>query len=241
MTRSRRALSASTLFAILPALVFIPPAAAQAPATGGPGTGAAGGAAPGSSPPGANAPAPGVAGGVATAPPNHPLTLADVVARAVGGNAAPGDATPAPNAPPPPNNAPPANAAPGGARVGATGQGASLPSIVAGHMTDLEPAPETRMASVEENARAWPQDTTTGGGTGGGPTGPITVGASGAIRGERNNYAARLSAGHSIDLFGLLPAARDAQKDVRDFHSLDIERRQNETALAQLVRATGGR
>jgi len=88
----------------------------------------------------------------------------------------------------------------------------------------------------------------------GGTTGPVTGGASGAVRGERNDYAACLSASQFTDLFGLLPAARDAQKDVRDFHSLDIERRQIETALAaknllfnvlnalaQLVRATGGR
>jgi len=225
------------------------PTAGTAP---GNGTGAPGGTAPGSTvapggtgSPGATPPSP--AGGApgnggAAAPggtPGNGGAPAPTTPTVPGGTPAPGNAAPAPNAVPSPNNAPPANGTPGGAGAGATGQGASLPPIVAGYMTDLGPAPETRVASTEapaahaeEDARAKPQDTTTGGGSGGGTTGPVTGGASGAIRGERNNYAARLSASQFIDLFGLLPAARDAQRDVRDFYSLDIERLQNETALA---------
>lgn len=429
MTRSRRALTASTLLALFPALTSLPPATAQAPATGGVGTGAAGGAAPGSNAPGANSPTPGVGAGLATGVPNRPLTLADVVSRAVGGNsglvtarqrlqkaqelivqvnaqgrpqfradgadvytsyrafaptlpnptitnptlpgggqipvvvdqgngfstsfiggggggnapasgfaptttslgatpgvggpvaspatgtssgvgtgngtgagtpggnapgstvapggtgspgaappspaggtatpggtaapggtpapAAPGGGTTTPGAPagggaapggtaptpaPTPNNAPPTNGTPGGAGTGATGQGASLPPIVAGYLTSLGSAsaePAERLASAaapeahaEEDARARPRDTTTGGGSGGGTTSPVTGSGASGLSGERNNYAARISASQFIDLFGLLPAARDAQKDVADFYTLDIERLQNETALA---------
>ena len=456
MIRSRRALSASTLLAVLPALAFLPPATAQAPATGGLGTGAPAGAAPGSNAPGANSPAPGVGGGVGTPPPNRPLTLADVVARAVGGNsglvtarqrlqkaqelivqvnaqgrpqfrvdgadtytsypafaptlpnptitnptlpgggqipvvvdqgngfstsfiggggggnapasggfapsttslgASPGvggpvsnpgvgtspgtgngpglgnttgtpggtapGSTPAPGGtgspgatlpgagtpgnggttvpatpgganggtttPATPGNGAPGSAAPGtggpaapggtnggpatpggtgtpgGAPGGATpapggtlapgtgpaptgtpggtagpGQGASFPSILAGYLTDLgsaspkpgEPSKQVASATMpaahaEEDTPAKPQDT-----TGGGTTSPVTGGGASGLRGDRNNYAARVSVSQYLDLFGLLPAARDAQKDVRDFYSLDIERLQNETALA---------
>lgn len=421
MIRSRRAFTASTLLLLFPALAFLPSAGAQTPATGGLGTGVGGGAAPGGNAPGANAPAPGVAGGLATPPPNRPLTLADVVARAVGGNsglvtarqrlqkaqelitqvnaqgrpqfradaadtytsysafaptlpnptvtnptlpgggqipvvvdqgngfstsfiggggggnapasgfapattslgaspgvggpvAAPGTGTApggslgsgpgqgsgpgtlggtspggtiapggtgSPGATPPaapnpgigapggtnggtaapgttapaapggtaapgsaPGSAVPSTPVPTGTPGGAapSGQGAGLPSVVAGYLTDLGPAPADRAeqtasaatltARAEENARAKPQDTTTGGGSGGGTTNPVTGSGAAGIRGERNNYAARVSVSQYIDLFGLLPAARDAQKDVRDFYSLDIERLQNETALA---------
>ena len=72
-------------------LSFIPlcPAMAQAPGAGGPGgTTPSGGAnGPGATAPAANGPSPGVAGGVpGTTPSGRTLTLADVVALAVGGN-----------------------------------------------------------------------------------------------------------------------------------------------------------
>ncbi len=79
MTRSRRAFTVSTFFTVFPVLAFLPPAMAQAPATGGVGTGAPGGTAPGSDAPSTNSPTPGVAGGLAPPPPNRPLTLADVL------------------------------------------------------------------------------------------------------------------------------------------------------------------
>ena len=47
-----------------------------------------------------------------------------------------------------------------------------------------------------------------------------------------NNYAARLSIIQYIDVFGLVPTAKNAVRDVRDFYSLDVERIKNETALA---------
>ena len=447
MDRSRRALTASTLFVFLPVLAFLPPATAQAPATGGVGTGAAGGAAPGSNAPGANSPAPGVGGGVVAPPPNRPLTLAEVVSRAVGGNSglvtarqrlqkaqelivqvnaqgrpqfradgantytsypafspllpnptitnptlpgggqipvvvdqgngfstsfiggggggnapasgyaptttslgatpgvggpvgspasgtapnggtgngpaqgngagtpggtspgstvapggtgspgaappnasgsggtttpatpggtnggtttpatpgnggtsapggtgtpggttapggAPGGTAPAPNGTLAPNNTPAPTGAPGGAPATTTGQGSNFPSIVAGYLTDIEPAPARPAGQVAsaapaarteaantEDARAKPEDTT-GGGSGGGTTGTVPGSGAGTLRGDRNNYAVRVSASQYLDIFGLLSAARDAQKDVRDFYSLDIERLQNETALA---------
>jgi outer membrane protein TolC len=64
MIRSRRASTESTIIAILPALVF--PRPAQTPANGGS--------------------APVVSSGQPNSPVNHLLTLAEVVARAVGGN-----------------------------------------------------------------------------------------------------------------------------------------------------------
>ena len=381
MPRSRRVLA--TLFFALPALASLP-AHAQAPATGGPGTGTTGGAAPGGGAPGTNAPAPGVAGGVPTAPlpTGKPLTLADVVNTAVGGNSglvlarqrlqkaqelilqvtaqgrpqfradaadtyttyrafaptlpnptvtnptlpgggqipvvvdngngfstsylggggggnaptsgaslpttgltagpsvggpavsptgttgignvggtgtvgapvgpspngtAPSTAAPAsPGAPaspvspaPPVGPASPSAPAAPTAPVGAVGPnvGASLPSLVTGYMTDISPAPEAapeQVAEAETPARQ-PRADTTGGGGSGGTTNPVTgggAGRSGVIAGQRNNYAARVSASQLIDLFGLLPAAKSAQENVRDFYSLDIERLGNETALA---------
>ncbi|MGO8670558.1 MAG: TolC family protein [Capsulimonadaceae bacterium] len=47
-----------------------------------------------------------------------------------------------------------------------------------------------------------------------------------------NNYAARLSVIQFLDVFGLVPAARDAQADVRDVYQLDLERIEDEIALA---------
>ncbi len=108
--------------------------------------------------------------------------------------------------------------------------GAFLPSLTTGYSTD---SASTRVAAAEAPARQSRVDSTSGGGSGG-TTNPVTGtgGRSGAITGQRNNYAARVSASQLIDLFGLLPAARDVQENVRDFYSLDIERLGNETALA---------
>ncbi len=143
--------------------------------------------------------------------------------------------SPAPPVGPASPSAPAAPAAPAGA-VGPS-VGASLPSLVAGYMTDSGPAPAAapvRVAEAEAPARQARADTSGGGGSGG-TTNPVTgggAGSSGVVTGQRNNYAARVSASQLIDLFGLLPAAKSAQQNVRDFYSLDIERLGNETALA---------
>jgi outer membrane protein TolC len=47
----------------------------------------------------------------------------------------------------------------------------------------------------------------------------------------RDAYGARLSASQYIDLFGYVPAAREAEQAIRDFYQLDLQRTQNETAL----------
>jgi outer membrane protein TolC len=47
-----------------------------------------------------------------------------------------------------------------------------------------------------------------------------------------NNYGARINLSQYIDAFGLLGAARDAEKLNRDFYALDIDRNQNEVALS---------
>jgi len=49
---------------------------------------------------------------------------------------------------------------------------------------------------------------------------------------QRDNYAARVSVIQYLDVFGLIPAARDAASNVRDFYALDLTRLQNEIALA---------
>ena len=153
--------------------------------------------------------------------------------------------SPAPPVGPASPSAPAAPAAPAGAAGPSVG--ASLPSLVAGYITDISPTPEAaprRVAEAETTEaparQAHADDTGTGGTTGtggnsGGTTNPVTGtggGGSGVVTGQRNNYAARVSASQLIDLFGLLPAAKSAQQDVRDFYSLDIERLGNETALA---------
>ncbi len=63
------------------------------------------------------------------------------------------------------------------------------------------------------------------------PTGnPIVTTGSRSI-GQRNNYSGRLSVTQYIDLFGLLPAARDVETITRDFYVFDLARVQNESAL----------
>jgi outer membrane protein TolC len=47
-----------------------------------------------------------------------------------------------------------------------------------------------------------------------------------------NNYGARINLSQYIDAFGLLGAAKDAEKLNRDFYALDIDRNQNEVALS---------
>lgn len=108
--------------------------------------------------------------------------------------------------------------------------GALLPSLTTDYSTD---SGHTQVAEAETPARQ-PRADTAGGGGSGGTTNPVTGGGSGSsvITGQRNNYAARVSASQLIDLFGLLPAAKNVQENVRDFYSLDIERLGNETALA---------
>ncbi len=55
---------------------------------------------------------------------------------------------------------------------------------------------------------------------------------SGRNAGQRNNYSGRLSVTQYIDLFGLLPAARDVETITRDFYRFDLARVQNESALS---------
>lgn len=49
---------------------------------------------------------------------------------------------------------------------------------------------------------------------------------------QYNNFAGRVSISQYLDVFGLIGTARDAEKNVRDFYALDIDRLRNETALA---------
>lgn len=208
---------------------------------------------------GASAPGIGTAGtpGVGTAPgsngtggaaPINPATGSGTTAPTTstpGGNSgavpAPGAAPTAPATPAPPTapgGAPaPTPNAPGGTAP-APGAGASLPPIVASYVAELEPAPAAPApeaappaGQAPERPAARPADTTGGGGSTT-TTGPVSGGGGSTTVGKRDNYTGRVSLSQYLDLFGLVPAARDAQKDVRDFYALDIERLQNETALA---------
>ncbi len=80
-------------------------------------------------------------------------------------------------------------------------------------------------------AAASPRDTTgttTGTGTGQQPgNGSFNTGNSG----YNNNYSGRVSVSQGIDLFNLVPAARDVERITRDFYTTDLDRIQNETAL----------
>ena len=49
--------------------------------------------------------------------------------------------------------------------------------------------------------------------------------------GQRNNYAGRLTVTQYVDIFRLVPAARDVEKVTRDFYAIDLDRVANETAL----------
>jgi len=58
--------------------------------------------------------------------------------------------------------------------------------------------------------------------------------SSSTVTGSRtvNNYGARVNLSQYIDAFGLLSAAKDAEKLTRDFYALDVDRTENEVALA---------
>ncbi len=47
-----------------------------------------------------------------------------------------------------------------------------------------------------------------------------------------NNYSGRLAVTQYVDLFGLVGAARDVEKETRDFYAVDLQRVGNETALS---------
>ncbi len=133
---------------------------------------------------------------------------------------------PSPTSAPNPSPATPNPVSPGTTAPGAAFPGQAVPSNLA--PTPVVPGNgSTAAPSAAPHAKTPRQGET--GTDGGSPVNSVAV--SRAV-GQRNNYAARLSVSQYIDLFGLLSAARGAQQDVRDFYTLDIQRLQNETALA---------
>jgi len=74
---------------------------------------------------------------------------------------------------------------------------------------------------------------TTGTGTG---TGTGQLPGNGSFNtgsgGHNNNYSARVSVTQGLDIFRLVPAARDVERITRDFYAIDMDRVQNETALS---------
>ena len=223
-------LSATPFSSVSPGSVGTPgtssPGSLSAPSPAAPSPISPGGAAPGS---------PAVPAAPAVATPNAPATPAAPTAPAAPATTAPGAVGPG-------------TAAPGAAAPAATGAAfldPALPAILAGYTAAPLPAPFSAPAlprlradraeaaddAGREAAEEKPHDTGTGTSTGTGGTG-AAVAPGAAAGGQINNAAARISVAQYLDVFGLLSAARDAQKDVRDFYTFDIQRLQNETALA---------
>jgi outer membrane protein TolC len=190
-----------------------------APASGA--NGAAPGAGPGTG-------APGTTGGAAPATGNG-------AAPATGNGAAPatGGAAPATGN---------GTTAPAGMTLSA------YPPIVADYVADLrtllEPpasqaealrvrvgpsVPNGDAADGTQQAEARPGPKAPGDGTDPTATGTTTTTTS---LGRRDTYAAGANVTQYLDVYGLGPTARNAEKDVRDFYALDVTRLQNETALA---------
>ncbi len=180
-------------------------------------------------PPGTAAPANLGTANPGTTPPVQPGT----VVPGNGGTITPGN---------PPGAAPPAPAN-GNGSTGTAGPGLgeipgfimpTLPPITQAYAVNTPVTPERTAsraaAESPQDVKPRPADSGAGGGNDAGS--PVTATTASRAVGQRNDYAARLSVSQYIDLFGLLSAARDAQKDVRDFYALDIERLGNETALA---------
>ena len=170
-----------------------------------------------------------------------------------GVNAAPGtNAAPSasPGAATPATNGAGTNGAtvPGGAAGASAVVDPGVPAFLAAYVTAPFPsaaaaAPPVQAAPARQAAEAVPEraeavptahdDTGTGTGTGTGGSGTATATTTGGgAEGKINNAAARVNVSQYLDLFGLLSAARGAQQDVRDFYRDDIDRLQNETALA---------
>ena len=205
-----------------------------------PGVGAASPA--GTSTPSAGGTAP-VGGGTA---PTGPAPGATAPGSATPGTAVPGVSSP--GAAPPPAAAPGSTSPGAGSNTAGTGAATglalvSIPSFIAAYMADMQtltlpPTPAvtaptitvSHVASRPEMEAQPRQAGDTGAGTSG-ASGGVTGLGGGAV-GQRNTAAARVNVSQFVDLFGLLPAARESQQDVRDFYALDITRLQNETALA---------
>jgi outer membrane protein TolC len=101
----------------------------------------------------------------------------------------------------------------------------STPAVVA----DASSTNDTRTSDVRSSTDATPVHPNQGS--------SITTSSSTAVSqiiGSENvnNYGARVNLSQYIDVFGLLGAARDAEKRNRDFYALDIDRNQNEVALS---------
>ena len=109
--------------------------------------------------------------------------------------------------------------------AGGTAQMAAVPAIVnqLAAATGGTTSAATRTAAVTRR----PADASNPG-TGTTTTGTTFNTGSG---GKRNNYAGRLTVTQYVDLFRLVPAARDVEKATRDFYATDLDRVANETAL----------
>jgi outer membrane protein len=114
-----------------------------------------------------------------------------------------------------------------GAASGSAMQMQALPSIARQYAAAMvEPVPGDTGHAVAHSSG-------TTGGSGGttgttGTTGTATSGNSG----YHNNESARVTVTQYIDIFGFVPAALDVEKITREFYQIDLQRVENETALA---------
>jgi len=119
----------------------------------------------------------------------------------------------------------------GGSGTGSTGTSsnivaADLPPIMQQYAQAAHGSSTVNSKITPAKAHAGTAGTTVGTDSNGNP---ITGSRS---SGQRNNYSGRLSVTQLIDIFGLLPAARDVQTITRDFYTFDLARVQNESALS---------
>ena len=126
---------------------------------------------------------------------------------------------------------------------GAGAQAVALDEIppIARQYAAVTQSPTTQpVASNAAQGRAAPHAGTGSGGSGGTGTGTTTTTGttvptgfgSGGSSGQHNNYSGRASVTQYIDIFGLLPAAREVESITRDFYAIDLSRVANEIALS---------
>ncbi|MBV9852440.1 MAG: TolC family protein [Armatimonadetes bacterium] len=137
----------------------------------------------------------------------------------------------------------------GGGTFGTTGPGTTSTGGAGAQAVALDEVPpiarqyaavlQAPTASADTaQSRAAPRAPSGGSGGSGSGTGTTTTtgttvptGFGAGSSGQHNNYSGRASVTQYIDIFGLLPAARDIERTTRDFYAIDLVRVSNEIAL----------
>ncbi len=125
----------------------------------------------------------------------------------------------------------------GGTGAG-TGTGGATGAAI--QMQDLPPIARQYAAAVAQPALGAAAQPHAGGTTGTGtttggtstPGNTVGTGALGGSNGYHNNYSARATITQYIDLFGFVPDALAVERITHEFYQIDLQRIENETALA---------